>query len=177
MTTYAPVIGETIWFHQWETDHHVQYSAIVRAAEIGAHKEVNLNWYDEDGNGSQANNVKNIEQQDDRDGINYWRKRSSNQDISELSGLLETVRVERGEMVLYRPWDSETHWTGGYFAACVITHGLPADPHPVINLRYIDSAGTSKLVPNLNCIEQYTDEDEAEGNDLWSNIPSWAGLV
>lgn len=167
----TPIAGESIWFHKWETDHHVQYVAIVRTAESADHGEVNLSWFDEDGIESQDNNVKNIEQLADLDNNDYWRRRYSNQDISWLTGLLETTRVEKGGMVLFRSWDSEDHWKGGFYAVVVSTLGSPSDPHPTINIRYINTSGVSTLVSNLDPIEGYSSEDDAEGNDLWSNIP------
>jgi len=166
-----PIAGESIWFHKWETDHHVQYVAIVRTAENAEHGEVNLSWFDEEVE-TQQNNVKNIEQLSDLDNNDYWRRRYSNQDLTWLTGLLETTRVEKGGMVLFRTWDSEDHWRGGFYSVVVSTLGSSSEPHPSINLRYINSSGNSILVSNVKPLEGYSSEDDAEGNDLWSNIPN-----
>lgn len=164
--------GESIWFERYETDHFVEYQAIARVVDSEPHGEANLSWFDEDGKETQANNIKNIEDISLGATEDYWRARYSSVDLSWIgNSYLDTIRVEKGDMVLYRKWNTSTFWQEIYFAVVVATLGSPTNPHPVINLKYVNSSGTVITVPSLDCFEQFDDEDDAQGNDLWSNIP------
>ena len=169
-----PVAGESIYFYHYETSEHIRYNAIVRTAEQVADGEVNLSWFNEDGVESQANNVKFVEDPSLGATDDYWLRRYADPqlDLSWIgNSYLDTVRVEKGDMILFRKWDDATFWQEIYFAVVVSTLGAPTAPHPVINLRYINSSGTSILESNVSPLEGYDDEDDAQGNDLWSNIP------
>lgn len=170
------VAGESVFFHGYETSEYIQYDALIRAAEEGVAPEVNLSWFDE-GVESQANNVKNIEDPTLGATEDYWRWRYG--DIIKQwllnigNSYLDTVRIEKGDIVLYRPWMGATFWETAYIAVVVSTLGAPVDPHPVINLRYINSSGTSILESNTGCLESHGSENDAQGNDIWSNVPDF----
>lgn len=169
-----PVAGEWIWFYHYETDHFVKYSAVGRSFEAIEHGEANLTWYkDDDGSAdaTQANNVLNIEDTALGATEDHWARRFSQFDLSWLTGRLETVRVEKGDMCLFRPWDAVTHWKGATLGVCNSTLGSPSNPHPSIIIKYVNAAG-STVTTSVDAIEDFTSEDAAEGNDLWSNIPS-----
>lgn len=170
------VTGESIWFNQWETDQFVEYLAFSRITTSIPHDDANLSWFDSDVE-TQANNIKNIENLTRTPTESYWRKRYGNASLDEIgNSYLDTVRVEKGDQVLYRKWGATTFWQDAFFAVCLATLGSPADPHPRINLRYIDDNGDSILINGIRPFEGYTSEDDAQGNDLWSNIPPEIGL-
>lgn len=166
------IIGEAIWYNEWVTDQYVEYEAICRVAPASNHDELNLTWFNENAVAAAANNVKNIEDSALGATESYWRRRFSDDSLGEIgNSYLDTVREEKGAMVLYRKWDNATGWATAFYGVIVATLGSPSDEHPKINSRYIDENGTSTLVPTLSPFEKYTDEDDAQGNDLWSNIP------
>ena len=163
--------GESIWFAQWNGESFTEYPAICRVSPSTDHGECNLSYFD-DGVESQANNVKNIEDVTLGATESYWRRRYSQADLSFVgNSFLDTVRIEKGEMCLYRKWNTSEFWADAFYAVCVATLGSPSDPHPRINLRYIDESGTSQLVSNISPLEKYDNEDDAQGNDIWTNLP------
>ena len=175
------VPGESVFFHRYEGEEYVQYNAIVRVAAEGVIPEVNLSWYDINGTETQANNVKNIEDPTLGATESYWRHRYGDVVKQWLLNIgnsyLDTVRVEKGDMCLFRPWQGAEFWQKAYLAVVVATLGSPSDPHPVINLKYIDESGTSITESNVDCLEKFSSEDNAQGNDIWSNVPPIFSLM
>ena len=171
----VPVAGEAVFFHRYETDHYEQYNAVVRAADANDPPELNLSWFNASGTETQANNIKNVEDSALGATEDYWRRRYGDvikARLQEITGHLETVRVENGDMIFFRPWNVTTKWKGGFIGVVVATLGAPSAPHPVINLRYVNDSGTSTLASNTPPIEE-DGETASEGNDLWSNVPDW----